>query len=140
MPHSKQLLPHGVVTRTGGESSNYGLLPHGRYKNVERPPVNVRHGEQVCRVRINSTKKSTSRLVRRMSTVDAPNMRNRYESILCLGNLRVFYDTTTCVCVCAQQITIMNDNFNTELHCTLYNNKEIIYDIVHVYILVGSLG
>ena len=30
------------------ESSNYAGLRHGRYKNVERPPVNVGHGEQMC--------------------------------------------------------------------------------------------
>ena len=48
IPHSKHLLPYGVVTRKSGESSNNARLRHGRYKNVERPPVNVGHGEQVC--------------------------------------------------------------------------------------------
>jgi len=47
-----------IQMRKGGGSSNYALLRHGRYKHVERPPVNVTHGEQVCRVWFDSETKS----------------------------------------------------------------------------------
>ena len=63
MPHSNHLLPYGVVVMwKGGESSK--LIARATssrmvyYKNMERPTVSIRHGEQVCRVWIDSKMKS----------------------------------------------------------------------------------
>jgi len=49
-----------IQMRIGGGSSNYALpvLCHGWYKNVESPPVNVRHGEQVCHMWFITTMRS----------------------------------------------------------------------------------